>query len=216
MFPYGSFVNLRYDAKSDDRRSRRTVHSMQFKMTRVGSARCRPWPSARMGLGASVLLMATVCIGAFALDRDRGIAQFYYTFWSEKDGAPSEISSLAQTQDGYLWIGSERGLFRFDGVNFEEYSPPPGVNLPSHSIYSLMATPDGGLWIAFEPNGVGFYKDGSLTVFTRPEQHAGFPRPLLRARSLTEESGRVRKRGWCSARTIGGYRQARNGISLRR
>ena len=82
----------------------------------------------------------------------------------------AKSARLAQTQDGYLWIGSERGLFRFDGVKFEEYSPPPGVNLPSHSIYALMATPDGGLWIAFEPNGLGFYKDGSLTVFTRPEQ----------------------------------------------
>src|SRR5580692_6764073 len=116
------------------------------------------------------LLCVVTCAPAFSLDRDRSIAQFTYTFWSEKDGAPSEISSLAQTQDGYLWIGSERGLFRFDGVKFEEYAPPPGVNLPSHSIYSLMATPDGGLWIAFEPNGVGFYKDGSLTVFNRPEQ----------------------------------------------
>jgi signal transduction histidine kinase/ligand-binding sensor domain-containing protein len=119
---------------------------------------------------AALVLMASVCAGVFALDRDRSVAQFYYTFWSEKDGAPSEIGALAQTQDGYLWIGSERGLFRFDGVHFEEYSPPSGVNLPSHSIYSLMATPDGGLWIAFEPNGLGFYKDGSLTVFTRREQ----------------------------------------------
>ncbi len=116
------------------------------------------------------LFTAFLCVPAFSLDRDRSIAQFYYTFWSEKEGAPSQIGSLAQTEDGYLWIGSTRGLFRFDGVRFEEYKPPPGVDLPSHSIYSLMATPDGGLWIAFEPNGLGFLKDGSLTVFTRPEQ----------------------------------------------
>ena len=145
-------------------------------MTNVHVARCRARAVTAVERCAAVLLlMATVCVGAFALDRDRGIAQFYSTFWSEKDGAPSQISALAQTQDGYLWIGSERGLFRFDGVKFEEYSPPPGVNLPSHSIYSLMATPDGGLWIAFEPNGVGFYKDGSLTVFSRPEQHPDSP-----------------------------------------
>src|SRR5271167_4580931 len=75
-----------------------------------------------------LLLVANACVGAFALDRDRSIAQSYYTFWSEKDGAPGEITALAQTQDGYLWIGSERGLFRFDGVKFEEYSPPSEVN----------------------------------------------------------------------------------------
>jgi signal transduction histidine kinase/ligand-binding sensor domain-containing protein len=153
-----------------------------------------------------LVLMATVCVGAFALDRDRSIAQFYYTFWSEKDGAPSEISSLAQTQDGYLWIGSERGLFRFDGVNFEEYLPPPGVNLPSHSIYSLMATPDGGLWIAFEPNGLGFYKGGSLTVFTRAEQLPDSPVHCF----ARDNNGRI----WAGTETGLVFRQGDQWVSV--
>ncbi len=121
------------------------------------------------------LLIVFHCAPAFALDRDRSIAQFHHTTWSEAEGAPSEISALAQTEDGYLWIGSARGLFRFDGVKFEEYKPQPGVELPSHSIYSLMATPDGGLWIAFEPTGLGFLRDGSLTMFTRPEESPDSP-----------------------------------------
>jgi ligand-binding sensor domain-containing protein len=69
-----------------------------------------------------------------------------------------------------LWIGSIGGLFRFDGVKFEEYKPQPGVELPSHSIYALMPTPDGGLWIAFRPHETGFLKGGSLTLFNRPEE----------------------------------------------
>jgi signal transduction histidine kinase/ligand-binding sensor domain-containing protein len=116
------------------------------------------------------LLIVFRCAPTFALDRDRSIVQFHYTAWSENDGAPSEISALAQTEDGYLWIGSPRGLFHFDGVKFEEYKPQPGVELPSHSIYSLMATPDGGLWISFDPTGLGFLRNGSLTAFTRPEE----------------------------------------------
>ena len=76
-----------------------------------------------------------LCLPAFSLDRDRSIAQLHYTFWSEKDDAPSQIAALAQTQDGYLWIGSARGLFRFDGLKFEEYKPQPGVELPSHSYF---------------------------------------------------------------------------------
>src|SRR5262249_23722993 len=94
----------------------------------------------------------------FALDRDRTLAQFHHTAWTAKDGAPSQISALAQTEDGYLWIGSARGLFRFDGVEFEPCAAPGGVTLPSHNIYSLMATPDGGLWISFNPSGIGFLK----------------------------------------------------------
>src|SRR6202050_2826353 len=131
-------------------------------------------PSFTANLLACVFC-AFLCAPAFALDRDRSIAQFHYTAWSENDGAPSEISALAQTEDGYLWIGSARGLFRFDGVKFEEYKPQPGAELPSHSIYSLMATPDGGLWVAFEPTGLGFLKDGSLTVFTRPGESPDSP-----------------------------------------
>ena len=115
------------------------------------------------------VLCGLVCAPAFSLDRNRSITQFYYTFWNEKDGAPSQITALAQAEDGYLWIGSEQGLFRFDGVRFEEYKPQPGVELPSFGTYALMATPDGGLWVAFSPTGLAFLKNGSLTVFTRDE-----------------------------------------------
>src|SRR5690348_13437467 len=104
---------------------------------------------------SSIVAKALVCIfclfacrPAFSLDRDRSVNQIAYKFWGENDGAPSPITALAQTADGYVWIGSERGLFRFDGIKFEEYQPPSSVRLPSYNIYALMATPDGGLWIA--------------------------------------------------------------------
>ncbi len=115
-----------------------------------------------------LLVMVLGVTSARALDRDRTISQFHHTAWRATDGAPSQISALAQTTDGYLWIGSSRGLFRFDGVRFEPYEPP-GVNLPSHNIYALMATPDNGLWVSFRPSGLGFVKDGRITVFDRGE-----------------------------------------------
>lgn len=69
-----------------------------------------------------------------------------------------------------MWIGSARGLFRFDGVEFEPYVPPADVALPAHNIYALMASPDGGLWISFRPSGLGFLKDGLMRVFAGPEE----------------------------------------------
>lgn len=110
------------------------------------------------------------CTSNFALDRNRNIKQFHHTAWTAKDGAPSQISALAQTSDGYLWIGSALGLFRFDGISFEQFAPPDGMSLPSNNIYALMATPDGGLWISFRPSGLGFLKDGKLRVFSRSEE----------------------------------------------
>ena len=106
----------------------------------------------------------------FALDRDRTLTQFHHTAWTAKDGAPSQISALAQTQDGYLWIGSARGLYKFDGVEFTQYMPPAGVSFPSHNVSSLLATPDGGLWITFRPAGLAFLKAGQIEVFSRPEE----------------------------------------------
>jgi signal transduction histidine kinase/ligand-binding sensor domain-containing protein len=139
------------------------------------------------------LLGLLLCTPVCGLDRDRKITQFYHTAWTAKDGAPSQITALAQTQDGYLWIGSGLGLFRFDGVQFEPYEPPPGVTLPSHSINSLMATPDGGLWISFNPSGIAFLKDGAIGTFRLPEdlpfsEVVGFARDF---------DGRV----WAGART---------------
>lgn len=113
---------------------------------------------------------AFLCSFVFALDRDRTLAQFHHTAWTAKDGAPSQITALAQTADGYLWIGSAFGLFKFDGVEFEPYIPPPDVKLPAYNIYALQATPDGGLWISFRPFGLGFLKDGKMKIFSSSEE----------------------------------------------
>src|SRR5258706_1701043 len=129
------------------------------------------YPNRMMGLTLWICLVIVLsCVSTFALDRDRSIVQFHHTAWGVNEGAPTEISALAQTEDGYLWIASPQGLFRFDDVKFEEYRPQRGVELPSYGIYYLMATPDGGLWIAFAPTGLGFLKDGYLTLFTKPEE----------------------------------------------
>ena len=157
----------------------------------------------RIGILASIIFLI-FNVSAFSLDRDSSINQLHYTFLSEKDGAPSQISALAQTADGYIWIGSTVGLFRFDGVSFEEFKQP-GVEQPSHSIYSLMATPDGGLWVAFNPTGVGFIKNGALTVFSRPGEQPPSPIHCF-ARGLDgtiwagTETGLVRREGdrWVS------------------
>ena len=146
---------------------------------------------ARTILFAANLLTLTFCFFsgalAFCLDRDRSLTQMHSTFWSEKDGAPSQITALAQTADGFLWIGSHQGLFLFDGVKFAEFKPNAGVELPSHSIYSLMGTPDGGLWIVFEPTGLGYSKNGSLTVFTRPGELPDSPVHCL----ARDQEGRI-------------------------
>jgi signal transduction histidine kinase/ligand-binding sensor domain-containing protein len=72
-----------------------------------------------------------------------------HTAWTRRDGAPGSITSLAQTKDGYLWIGSALGLYRFDGLRFASYPfASSSSGLPSLNVCSLAADLDGGLWVA--------------------------------------------------------------------
>src|SRR5215831_294752 len=77
--------------------------------------------------------------------------------WVRRDGAPSDVTALAQTTDGYLWIGARLGLFRFDGLTFSTYpftSADP--KLPSSDIAALAADPNGGLWIGYRMGGITY------------------------------------------------------------
>src|SRR6476646_2002908 len=69
--------------------------------------------------------------------------------WTFRDGAPESVQGLAQTADGYLWLGTPSGLFRFDGIRFELFSAGDGNLLPSTNVSTLFAPPTGGLWIGY-------------------------------------------------------------------
>ncbi|WP_166881343.1 two-component regulator propeller domain-containing protein [Massilia mucilaginosa] len=83
-------------------------------------------------------------------------------------GAPTIIFSMAQSPDGWLWLGASTGLFRFDGVKFERYAPRTG-SLDSPGISALLALPDGGLWIGYRSGGVALLKDGALRHYGAAE-----------------------------------------------
>jgi len=76
-------------------------------------------------------------------------------------GAPNAI---AQTTDGYLWIGTQAGLMRFDGVRFVSWQPPEGKELPSSRINSLLGARDGSLWIGTSV-GLARWQNGNLTAY---------------------------------------------------
>jgi signal transduction histidine kinase/ligand-binding sensor domain-containing protein len=88
--------------------------------------------------------------------------------WTRRDGAPSDIAALAQTKDGYLWIGSSFGLYRFDGARFQSYpfsSADP--HLPASNIAALAADRDGGLWIGYRMGGISHLAKGSIVNYDK-------------------------------------------------
>jgi signal transduction histidine kinase/ligand-binding sensor domain-containing protein len=87
-------------------------------------------------------------VRALALDPALDMSQYAHTAWKIRDGFfTGRFSSFAQTQDGYLWLGTEAGLFRFDGVRFRPWQPPQGASLPDNRIRPLLVSRDGTLWI---------------------------------------------------------------------
>lgn len=108
------------------------------------------------------LLYGTAAIAA-ADGRERSIGQFHHSRWTIKDGAPGQVSALAQTPDGFLWLSTAATLYSFDGVRFERFEPPGGV--PLTTIQTLYTAPDGGLWMGFQHGGVAVLKDGKVTRY---------------------------------------------------
>ena len=99
-------------------------------------------------LGTLLLAATLACGPAHALDPGKAYPHYVRDSWSIQDGLPQITAlCLAQDRQGYLWIGTQSGLSRFDGVRFSNYLPKDTPALPAVWIRTLLATPDGQLWI---------------------------------------------------------------------
>ena len=115
------------------------------------------------GLFCGAVLLAAS--SAFALDPHKGLTQYSRTTWTQQQELPQDtVRAIVQTADGYLWVGTDEGLARFDGYDFTTFRKDSG-DLPSNSITALAATPDGALWIG-TPNGLTQYRDKRFHTYT--------------------------------------------------
>jgi signal transduction histidine kinase/ligand-binding sensor domain-containing protein len=125
----------------------------------------------RSGIARILVLFAILLFSLVgwmaALDSGRRISQYSHTAWRIQDGVfngPPIV--IAQTADGYLWIGTHTGLLRFDGVRFVQWSPPPGKRLLDLRIFSLLGARDGSLWIG-TGYGISRWKDRDLVNYSQ-------------------------------------------------
>ncbi len=99
---------------------------------------------------------------ALALDPTRTIAQLSHTTWTLAEGAPAGVQAIAQSKDGYLWLGTNHALYRFDGVTFEQIPSYDGPARRSDQITALLAAKSGEIWVGHFWGGISVYRDGKL------------------------------------------------------
>ncbi|HEX9047576.1 MAG TPA: two-component regulator propeller domain-containing protein, partial [Verrucomicrobiae bacterium] len=93
-----------------------------------------------------------------ALNPSRGFAQYNCRTWNRQNGLPaSRVSAVAQTKDGYLWLGTAAGLIRFDGSEFKVLDLTRERQVRIGIITSLARSERGGLWVGFQNSGFGYY-----------------------------------------------------------
>ncbi len=140
-------------------------------------------------------VMLAWCPCAFALDPALDVSQYAHTAWTVRDGfSTGNIYAMAQTPDGYLWFGTEFGLFRFDGVRSIRWQPPAGQQLPDKNINSLLVTRDGALWIGTF-SGLVTWSNGKLTRRSEPELRSQFVASLYEDREGTVWAGTLAEHG---------------------
>lgn len=126
-------------------------------------------PQLNAALKLLVLLGAAVAglPVAFAAGAATNVPPRYnWRTWQTDEGLPqNSVQAIAQTPDGYLWVGTHEGLARFDGVRFTLVDEPAAAHLKHSSIKALCAARDGSLWIASESNSLTRLKDGAFTHF---------------------------------------------------
>ena len=118
-------------------------------------------------LRCAIAGFAVVCfaISASALDPSRVVSQYLHDSWGSERGWPGgSITAIAQTSDGYLWIGTDKGLIRFDGLNFRQFdraSPDPIAIGP---VRTLLVDASNNLWVLLQNTHVFRYHNGNFEL----------------------------------------------------
>ena len=137
------------------------------------SSTCRD--RSRLSWVLAGLVLLCLAHTATALDPSRELSQYIRDQWGRSKGFPGgQVYAITQTRDGYLWIGAEKGLVRFDGLNFQLFHGANTPLIPTGPIRSLVADDEGGLWIHFGGPRIVRYHNSKFadvgSLLPRPEQ----------------------------------------------
>jgi PAS domain S-box-containing protein len=100
----------------------------------------------------------------------RPITQHIVDLWQEESGLPqNNVSAILQTRDGYIWVGTQAGLGRFDGVRFTTYDDRQPGQLRDSEVWALAEDTQGALWVGTYGGGLSCLEHGTFTTYTTAE-----------------------------------------------
>lgn len=106
-----------------------------------------------------------LAVSASALDPNRTASQYISSSWGpEKGFASGSVTAIAQTADGYLWIGTDKGLIRFDGLNFRQFEQANPSSFAIGAVQTLLGDEQGNLWVLLRSTKLLRYRDGSFEL----------------------------------------------------
>ncbi|MCP4150890.1 MAG: hypothetical protein GY757_24300, partial [bacterium] len=104
----------------------------------------------------------------YPLEPGKEINQYISDSWGLPSGLPQNtVHAIIQTGDGYLWLGTQEGLARFDGIRFKIYDQKSCPNLRSNWIRTLLEDRGGNLWIGTNGGGLSCLNNGKLTTYSQ-------------------------------------------------
>lgn len=121
---------------------------------------------------------AALAAKAPGLDPGKALTQYSLDVWTTADALPqNSVTTIVQTRDGYLWLGTYGGLVRFDGVRFTVFDVASGA-LRSNGVQALLEDREGALWIGTNGGGLTRHQGGRFQTFTKAD---GLAHDIVRA-----------------------------------
>lgn len=156
---------------------------MRVRSVPLGSTRLL-LPSAPLRSLLLCLLLALWLPGASAFAATAPLVERYREVWTTREGLPhNTVNAIAQTPDGYLWLGTWEGVARYSGLSFRNFDRNSGTQLPDSGVRALFVEPEGSLLVAGGRGGISRLRDGDWQALP--------PAPSLATEVLRDRNGRV-------------------------